>query len=72
MTMIYLRHNVSHTVVVALFDFSADVSEDAFAEVLPLLRDLFPKEKWEADQTKLINDAVVNWEKFKTNPPTKK
>lgn len=30
------------------------------------------KEKWEADQTKLIGDAVVNWEKFKTNPPTKK
>ena len=50
MTMIYLRHNVSHTVVGALFDFSADVSEDAFAEVLPILRDLFPKEKWEAEK----------------------
>lgn len=50
MTMIYLRHNVSHTVVGAMFDFSADVSEDAFAEVVPLLRDLFPKEKWEAEK----------------------
>lgn len=50
MTMIYLRHNVSHTVVGAMFDFSADVSEDAFAEVLPILRDLFPKEKWEAEK----------------------
>jgi hypothetical protein len=50
MTLIYLRHNVSHTVVGALLDFSADVSEDAFAEVLPLLRDLFPKEKWEAEK----------------------
>lgn len=50
MTMIYLRHNVSHTVVGALFDFSADVSEDAFAEVVPLLRDLFPKEKWAAEK----------------------
>lgn len=50
MTIIYLRHNVSHTVVGALFGFSADVSEDAFAEVLPLLRDLFPKEKWEAEK----------------------
>ena len=50
MTMLYLRHNVSHTVVGALFDFSADVSEDAFAEVLPLLRDLFPKEKWAAEK----------------------
>lgn len=50
MTLIYLRHNVSHGVVGAMFDFSADVSEDAFAEVLPILRDLFPKEKWEAEK----------------------
>lgn len=50
MTLIYLRHNVSHTVVGAMLDFSADVSEDAFAEVLPILRDLFPKEKWEAEK----------------------
>ena len=50
MTMIYLRHNVSHTVVGAMFGFSADVSEDAFAEVISLLRDLFPKEKWEAEK----------------------
>ncbi len=50
MTLIYLRHNVSHGMVGALFDFSADVSEDAFAEVLPILRDLFPKEKWEAEK----------------------
>ncbi len=50
MTLLYLRHNVSHTVVGAMFDFSADVSEDAFAAVLPVLRDLFPKEKWEAEK----------------------
>jgi hypothetical protein len=47
-TLLYLRHNVSHTVVGALFGFSADASEDAFAKVLPVLRDLFPKEKWES------------------------
>lgn len=50
MTLTYLRHNVSHSVVGALFGFSADASEDAFADVLPLLRDLFPKEKWEAEK----------------------
>lgn len=50
MTLLYLRHNVSHTVVGALFDCSADASENAFAEVLPLLRDLLPSEKWEAEK----------------------
>lgn len=50
MTMLYLRHNVSHAVVGAMFGLSADASEDAFAEVLPVLRDLFPKEKWEAEK----------------------
>jgi hypothetical protein len=50
MTLVYLRHNVSHTVVGALFGFSADASEDAFADVLPVRRDLFPKEKWEAEK----------------------
>lgn len=50
MTMMYLRHNVSHEVVGAMFGFSGDASEDAFAEVVPVLRDLFPKEKWEAEK----------------------
>lgn len=50
MTLLYLRHNVSHAVVGALFDFSADSSENAFHEVLPVLRDLFPAEKWEAEK----------------------
>ena len=50
MTLLYLRHNVSHEVVGSLFGFSADSSENAFHEVLPLLRDLFPKEKWEAEK----------------------
>lgn len=60
MTMIYLRQNVSHTVVGALFDFSADVAEDAFAAVLPLLRDLFPKEKWAAE--KRHRGAASKWD----------
>lgn len=50
MTLLYLRHNVSHTVVGALFGHSADSSENAFHELLPVLRQLFPKEKWEAEK----------------------
>ncbi len=50
MTLIYLRHNVSHEVVGSLFGFSAVSSENAFHEVLPLLRDMFPSEKWEAEK----------------------
>jgi hypothetical protein len=50
MTLLYLRHNVSHTVVGALFGHSADRSENAFHELLPVLRALFPKEKWEAEK----------------------
>jgi DDE superfamily endonuclease/Helix-turn-helix of DDE superfamily endonuclease len=49
-TLLYLRHNVSHTVVGALFGHSADTAENAFHELLPVLRDLFPKEKWEAEK----------------------
>ena len=47
--LLYLRHNTSHEVVGRMFSFSADSSENAFAEVLPLLRDLFPNQKWEAE-----------------------
>jgi hypothetical protein len=50
MTLIYLRHNVSHEVVGSWFGFSADSSENAFHEVLPLLRDMFPSEKWAAEK----------------------
>jgi hypothetical protein len=50
MTLIYLRHNVTHEVVGALFDFSSDSSENAFHKVLPLLSDMFPSEKWESEK----------------------
>jgi len=50
MTLLYARHNVSHEVVGALFGFSADSSENAFHEVMPVLRELFPAEKWAAVQ----------------------
>jgi hypothetical protein len=50
MTLIYLRHNVQHEVVGALLGFSADTAENAFHEVVPVLRDLFPAEKWDAEK----------------------
>lgn len=50
MTLLYLRHNVTHEIVGDLFGFSADSSEDAFHDVVPILRDLFPKEKWNAEK----------------------
>lgn len=50
MALIYLRHNVSQEVVGSLFSFSADTSENAFYEVVPVLRELFPTEKWEAEK----------------------
>ena len=34
----------------ALFGVSADSSENAFHELLPVLRELFPKERWEAEK----------------------
>jgi len=50
MCLLYLRHNTSHEVVGRMCGFSADTSENAFAEVLPILRDVFPNQKWEAER----------------------
>lgn len=59
MTLLYARHNVSHEVVAALFGFSADSSENAFHEVMPLLREVFPAEKWEAE--KRFRSGAAKW-----------
>jgi len=48
--LLYLRHNTSHEVVGRLCGFSADTSENAFVEVLPVLKRLFPNEKWAAEK----------------------
>lgn len=49
MTMIYIRHNTSATVVGQMFGFSADsVEKNALPEVLTVLRELFPAARWEA------------------------
>ncbi len=50
MTLLYLRQNVNHTVVGELFGVSADTSENAFHEVVPLLQKNFPSQKWEAEK----------------------
>ena len=50
MCLLYLRHNTSHEVVGRMFGKSADTSENAFIEVLPVLRRLFPQQKWEAER----------------------
>lgn len=49
MTLLYLRHNTSATVVGQMFGFSADsVEKNALPEVLSVLKELFPATRWEA------------------------
>lgn len=50
MVLIYLRQNVTHSVVGQMFGVSADTSEDVFHEVLPILQREFPAKKWEAEK----------------------
>ena len=50
MVLIYLRQNVTHTVVGQMFGVSADTSEDVFHEVIPILQREFPAKKWEAEK----------------------
>ncbi|MGI4789007.1 MAG: transposase family protein [Janthinobacterium lividum] len=50
LTLVYLRHNVSHAAVGAMFGVSADISERTFAEVDLLLRDLCPAHRWDAQK----------------------
>ncbi len=50
LVLVYLRHNVAHEVVAQLFGVSADTSENLFHEIVPLLRELFPASRLEAEQ----------------------
>lgn len=50
LVLIYLRHNVAHEVVGHLFAVSADTSENLFHEIVPLLRELFPANRFEAER----------------------
>ncbi len=53
-TLVYLRHNVSHAVSHAvcgqMFGVSADISENSFHEVIRLLRDVCPADRWGAEK----------------------
>jgi hypothetical protein len=49
-TLVYLRHNVAHAVVGELFGVSADTSENTFHEVVFVLRDVCPAQRWDAEK----------------------
>jgi hypothetical protein len=50
MVLIYLRHNVAHEVVGQLFGVSADTSENLFHEIVPVLRQLCPANRFDAEK----------------------
>jgi DDE superfamily endonuclease/Helix-turn-helix of DDE superfamily endonuclease len=50
LTLVYLRHNTAHAVVGELFGVSADTSENTVYEVLPVLREVCPAERWAAQK----------------------
>lgn len=50
LVLIYLRHNVAHQLVGAMFGVSADTSENLFHEIVPLLRELFSSNRFEAEK----------------------
>jgi hypothetical protein len=50
LTLVYLRHNVSHAVVGELFGVSADTSENTFHEVVVVLKAVCPSERWDAEK----------------------
>jgi len=50
MVLIYLRHNVAHEVVGQLFGVSADTSENLFHELVPLVRELCPADRFDAEK----------------------
>lgn len=50
LVLIYVRHNVAHEVVGHLCGVSADLSENLFHEIVPVLRDLFPANRFEAEK----------------------
>ena len=50
LTLIYLRHNVAHAVVGALFGVSADTSENTFYEVISVLQEVCPVQRWDAEK----------------------
>lgn len=64
MTLLYLRHNVSQTVVGEMFGVSADTAENTFHEVIQVLKDLCPSQgaaaekRWKRKQPAWQPDPV--------------
>jgi hypothetical protein len=50
LTLLYLRHNVAFCVVGMMFAVSADVAENTFHEIVGVLRDVCPANRWEAEK----------------------
>ena len=50
LTLLYLRHNVAFSVVGGFFDVSADVAENTFHEIVGVLRDVCPANRYEAEK----------------------
>lgn len=50
LSLLYLRHNVSHEVVGSLFGVSADTSENTFHEVIQVLQQVCPSRRWDAEK----------------------
>jgi hypothetical protein len=50
LTLIYLRHNVAFCVVGLMFGVSADVAENTFHEIIGVLKDVCPANRWEAEK----------------------
>jgi hypothetical protein len=50
LVLIYLRHNVAHEVTGQMFGVSADLSENLFHEIVPLLRELLPANRFAAEK----------------------
>jgi DDE superfamily endonuclease len=49
-TLVYWRHNVAHAVGGERFGVSADTAENTFHEVVFVLRDICPAQRWEAEK----------------------
>jgi hypothetical protein len=50
LTLVYLRHNVAFCVVGLMFGVSADVAENTFHEIVGVLKDVCPANRWEAQK----------------------
>ena len=59
LTLLYLRHNVAFCVVGMMFGVSADVAENTFHEIVGILRDVCPANRWEAE--KRWNKKEPSW-----------